>query len=88
MSSQVALEINNLSANAGGNTKGVFDSWVGKSHREEYGNLLQYSCLENHGQRSLAGYRPLGHKELNMTEVTERMNAHRRNTIECLELNG
>ena len=30
---------------------------------------LQYSCLENpHGQRSLAGYSPWGHKELDMTE--------------------
>ena len=30
---------------------------------------LQYSCLENpHGQRSLAGYSPWCHKELDMTE--------------------
>ena len=30
---------------------------------------LQYSCLENpHGQRSLAGYSPWGHKEVDMTE--------------------
>ena len=29
----------------------------------------QYSCLENpHGQRSLAGYSPWGHKELDTTE--------------------
>ena len=28
-----------------------------------YGNLLQYSCLESpHGQRSLVGYSPWGHK--------------------------
>ena len=34
-----------------------------------HGNLLQYFCLENpHGQRSLAGYSPYGHKELNMPE--------------------
>ena len=33
------------------------------------GNQLQYSCLENpHGQRSLVGYSPWGHKELDMTE--------------------
>ena len=32
-------------------------------------NPLQYSCLENpHGQRSLEGYSPWGHKELDMTE--------------------
>ena len=30
---------------------------------------LRYSCLENpHGQRSLAGYSPWGHKESDMTE--------------------
>ena len=34
-----------------------------------HGNPLQYSCLENpHGQRSLAGYCPWGHKESDMTE--------------------
>ena len=33
------------------------------------GNPLQYSCMENpHGQRSLAGYSPWGHKELDTTE--------------------
>ena len=32
------------------------------------GNPLQYSCLENpQGQRSLAGYSPWGHKELDTT---------------------
>ena len=36
---------------------------------EGHGNPLQYSCLENpHGQRSLAGYSPWGHKQLDMTE--------------------
>ena len=34
-------------------------------------NPLQCSCLENpHGQQSLAGYSPWGHKELDTTEVT------------------
>ena len=34
----------------------------------------QYSCLENpHGQRSLAGYSPWGHKEL---DTTERLSRH------------
>ena len=33
------------------------------------GNPFQYSCLENpHGQRSLAGYSPWGHKESDTTE--------------------
>ena len=32
-------------------------------------NPLQYSCLENpHGQGSLAGYSPWGHRELDMNE--------------------
>ena len=34
-----------------------------------HGNALQYSCLEHpHGQRSLVGYIPWGHKELDMIE--------------------
>ena len=34
-----------------------------------HGNPLWYSYLENcHGQRSLVGYSPWGHKELDMTE--------------------
>jgi len=41
----------------------------GRSPGGGHCNPLQYSCLENpHGQRSLAGYSPLGHKELDMTE--------------------
>ena len=40
-----------------------------RSPGEENGYPLQYSCLENpHGQRSLAGYSPCGHKESDMTE--------------------
>ena len=35
----------------------------------QHGNPLQYSCLENlHGQRSLAGYSPWGHKESDVTK--------------------
>ena len=41
----------------------------GRSLGEGNGNPLQYSYLaELHGQRSLAGYNPWGHKELEMTE--------------------
>ena len=36
-----------------------------------HGNPLQYSCLENpHGQRSLAGYSPWGHRQSDATEAT------------------
>ena len=50
-----------------------FDPWIGKiPWRRAWqlrGNPLQYSCLENpHGQRSLAGYSPWGHKESDTTE--------------------
>ena len=40
----------------------------GRSPREGNGNLLQYSCLENHGQRSLAGYSPQDRTESDTTE--------------------
>ena len=37
---------------------------LGKSPGGGHGNPLQYSCLENpHGQRSLVGYSPWGHKQ-------------------------
>ena len=41
----------------------------GRSPGDENGNPLQYSCLEkSHGQRSLVGYSPWGHKESDTTE--------------------
>ena len=44
-------------------------SGLGRSPGGGHGNPLQYSCLENpHGQRSLVGYSPRGHKESDMTE--------------------
>jgi len=42
---------------------------LGRSSGRGHGNPLQYSWLENpHGQRSLPGYSPWGHKELDTTE--------------------
>ena len=42
---------------------------LGRSPGGEHGNSLQYSSMEDpHGQRSLVGYSPWGHKELDMTE--------------------
>ena len=35
---------------------------------EGNGNSLQYSCLEFHGQRNLAGYSPQDRIESDMTE--------------------
>ena len=41
----------------------------GRSPGVENGNPLHYSCLEKfHGERSLAGCGPWGHKESDMTE--------------------
>ena len=42
---------------------------LGTGNMPKHGNSLQYSYLENpHGQKSLAGYNPWGHKELDTTE--------------------
>ena len=42
---------------------------LGRSSGEGNGNPLQDSCLKNpHGQRSLMGYSPWGHREPDMTE--------------------
>ena len=66
---QVILVVKNMPANAGdirdlGSTPGSE-----RSPWRRPGNPLQYSCLENpHGQRSLSGYSPWSHKELDMTE--------------------
>ena len=61
--SQVELVVKNPPANAGD----LRDA--GLIPGGDHGNPLQY-CLENsHGQRSLVGYSPWGHKELDMTEA-------------------
>ena len=58
--------LENLPANAGG--VGLIPE-SGRSTGEGNGNPLQYSCLQNpHGQRSLVGYSPWGHKEWDTTE--------------------
>ena len=45
---------------------------LGRSPGGGHGNPLHYSCLENpHGQRSLVGYRPQCHKELETNEAAE-----------------
>ena len=42
---------------------------LGRSPGGGHGNPLQYSCLENpHGQQSLEGYSPWGHKRLDTAE--------------------
>ena len=70
-SSQVALVIKNLPANA----RDVRDAgWIpglGRSPREGHGNPHQYSCLENPMDRGAWwDTSPQGHKESEITEVT------------------
>ena len=44
----------------------------GRSPGGGCGNPLHYSCWEkSHGQRTLVGYSPWGHKELATPQVTE-----------------
>ena len=45
---------------------------LGRSPGGGNGNPLQYFCLENpHRQRTLVGYSPWGHTELDTTDATE-----------------
>ena len=45
---------------------------LGRSPGGGHGNPFQYSCLESpHGERSLVGYSPWGHKDSDMTEWTK-----------------
>ena len=66
--SQMALVIKNTPADAGDIRKGGLSPRSGRSPGGGHGNPLQYSRLENpNEQRSLEGYSPWGHKELDMT---------------------
>ena len=68
-SSQVALVVKNLPANAEGMRDVGSIPGSGRTPGEGNGNPLQYSCLEKlHGQRSLVGYTPWGCKESDTTE--------------------
>ena len=50
----------------------------GRSPGEENGNPLQCSCLGNpHGQRSLAGYGPQGHKNQTRLGAKQQRQPHR-----------
>ena len=48
-----------------------FDSWVGKiPWNRAWQSIPVFLPGESHGQMSLAGYSPLGHKELDTTKAT------------------
>ena len=70
--SQVALVVKNLPANAGDIRDVGSVPGLGRFPAGGHGSPFQYSCLkESHGQRSLAGYGPQGHKESDTTEATQ-----------------
>ena len=54
------------------NPPAMQETWIpgsGRSPGEGNGYPLQHFCLgKSHGQRSVAGYSPWGHKESDMTE--------------------
>ena len=73
--------VKNLPASAGETRDaGSILDW-GKSLTVGNGNPFPYSCLEKfHGQKSLVGYSPWGHKE---TDTTEHRHTHTQNVIAC-----
>ena len=66
--SQVALVIKNLLANAGDIRDVGSIPGLGRSWRREWQPSPVFLPGEYHGQRSLVGYSPWGHKELDTTE--------------------
>ena len=71
--------VRNLPANAGELRDPGLIPESGRSPGGGNGNPLQYSCLENpHGQRSLTGYSPWGHKESDTTEPLTYRELHKR----------
>ena len=73
-SNELGLKYASLVAQMVKNLPAMWETWVCFLGWEDspgggHGNPLQYSYLENpRGQRSLEGYSPWGHKELNMAQ--------------------
>ena len=68
--SQVVLVVKNMSASRRHKRSG-FDPWVGKipwRRAKQFTPVFLHG--KSHGQRSLVGYSPCGHKESDMTETT------------------
>ena len=65
---QVALVVKNSPSSVGDiRDMGLIPGWE-RSPGEGHGNPIQYSSLKNPMEKTLAGYRRWGHKELDMTE--------------------
>ena len=70
MGFQMVLVVKNISANAGDSRDVSLNLWVRKiSWRRVRQPTPVFLSGEFHGQRSLAGYPPQGHKELDVTEA-------------------
>ena len=68
--SQVALMVKNPSVMQDSQEMWVWSLSQEDPWRRAWQPSLVFLPRESHGQRSLAGYHPWGHKELAMTEVT------------------
>ena len=65
------LLVKNPPANAEDIKRCGFSPWVGKiPWRRAWQSTPVFLLGESHGQRSLLGYSPWGHKELDTTETT------------------
>ena len=64
-----------------------FDSWVGRiSWRRAWQPTPVFLPGESHGQRSLAGYSPQGHKETDTTEATQHTGVYVSYILICVSL--
>ena len=72
--SQVVPVVKNSSANAGDIKRCWLDLWVRKE--KDWQSTPVFLPGESHGQRSLAGYSPWGHKQLDTTEATGHTSTH------------
>ena len=69
----LALAVKNPPARAGDIIDVSSIPGSGRSPGGGNGNPLQYACLKkSHGERSLVGYSPQDHKELDMIELARR----------------
>ena len=76
-SSSVVLVVKNQPTNAGNVKRQEFYAWVGKiSWRRAWQPIPVFLPGESHGQRSLVGGSPWGHKESDTTEVTSCAHTH------------
>ena len=70
--SQVELVVKEPACQCRGHKRCRFDPWVGKTPWRRAGQPTPvFLPGESHGQRSLAGYSPQGHKELDTTEMSQ-----------------